>query len=169
MKKNLYRKKLNLINTFVLSVVLTVGTVTTAFAAPNDVQSYMVTTVKSDIQEKLFEKQKEIDEYIFEKNAKEIEKKGFTVTHTGAVENYVEVGIAPYNEENAEYLYEIFGKDNVKVVEGQQAILLNEVAEARTIAATAENVTQVEEPKANLFTNIISGFASFAKFLTNLI
>jgi hypothetical protein len=72
----------------------------------------------------LLQKQREIDRYLFGEHSKEIADKGFKVTHTGPAGSVVEIGITPYSEENAEYLYNIFGRDSVKVVEGTQAVLL---------------------------------------------
>jgi hypothetical protein len=69
----------------------------------------------------ILEKQKEIDTYVFEEHSDEIAEKGITVTHTSPGENAVEIGITPYNEDNADYFYGIFGKEKVKVVEGIQA------------------------------------------------
>ncbi|AOY74579.1 stalk domain-containing protein [Clostridium formicaceticum] len=77
-----------------------------------------------EISGEMIQKQKEIDRYLFKDHVKEIEKKGFAVTYTGAFDDYVEIGITPYNEESAQYLYGIFGKDQVKIVEGQQASIL---------------------------------------------
>ena len=88
----------------------------------------------------VLEKQSEIDQYVFETNADDIAAKGFKVTHTGPFETYVEIGITPYREDNAEYLYGIFGRELVKVVEGQQAVILNaspDDAEAPDLAATS--------------------------------
>jgi len=34
------------------------------------------------------------------------------------------IAIDPYDEANAEYLYLIFGKDRIKVVEGQRAVTM---------------------------------------------
>lgn len=67
----------------------------------------------------ILKKQNEIDTYLFKEHSKEIEQKGITVTYTIPYEDHVEIGIMPMNSENAEYLYSIFGKDKVKVVEGQ--------------------------------------------------
>ena len=72
----------------------------------------------------ILQKQREVDQYVFEQHKDEIAQKGFKVTHTGPLYNFVEIGIEPYNEDNAEYLYNIFGEDKVKVVEGQQAYTL---------------------------------------------
>jgi len=115
----------------------------------------------------LMQKQSEVDQYIFEKHAKDFADKGITVTNTGVMGDYVEIGITPYNEKNAAYLYDIFGKDQVKVVEGMQAVLYNdnsannaeaqitayspEIAEAQVVSAPVE-----KEPSAiaSFFGNI---------------
>lgn len=81
--------------------------------------------VFADSNSTVLEKQKEIDTYIFEDHHAEIAEMGITVTHTAPLENEVEIGITPYNEENANYFYELFGENNVKVVEGQQATTLS--------------------------------------------
>lgn len=115
----------------------------------------------------LMQKQSEIDQYVFEKNAKDFTDKGITVTNTGVMGDYVEVGITPYNETNANYIYEIFGKDQVKVVEGVQAKTLEygdgqdvtvqleayppEIAEAQVISAPDEKAAS---PIATFFGNI---------------
>lgn len=76
----------------------------------------------------IFDKQQQIDKYLFEDHADDIALRGFTVTHTAPMETYVEIGITPYADENANYLYGIFGSDIVKVVEGEQAVLLTDNA-----------------------------------------
>jgi hypothetical protein len=55
----------------------------------------------------------------------------------------VEIGITPYNEANADYLYGIFGKEMVKVVEGQQAVTLGSGSEAAANVATSADVAMV--------------------------
>lgn len=75
------------------------------------------------VSDEILEKQKEIDKILFKDNLEKIREKGFTVTHTAPMEDYVEIGIAPYSEENANYIYELIGKDKVKVIEGEQAVL----------------------------------------------
>ncbi|TYQ18321.1 UNVERIFIED_CONTAM: protease stability complex PrcB-like protein [Acetivibrio alkalicellulosi] len=77
-----------------------------------------------DTDNPILKNQMEIDQFLFVTNVEDIENAGFTVTHTSPQENYVEIGILPYNEVNSEYLYNIFGKDKIKVVEGVQAVLL---------------------------------------------
>lgn len=86
----------------------------------------------------LFEKQKELDQYLFADHVKEIEKMGFTVAYTGVADNYVEIGITPYSEENAEKLYDIFGRELVKVVEFEEAILYTVPEEAPDYMADAD-------------------------------
>lgn len=76
------------------------------------------------IDEAMIKRQSEIDKYLFEDYKLEIENKGFTITHTVATTDYVEVGITPFNDENANYLYGKLGNDKIKVVEGQLAELL---------------------------------------------
>ncbi|MBB6214489.1 hypothetical protein HNQ80_000569 [Anaerosolibacter carboniphilus] len=90
---------------------------------------------QGEINENISQKQREIDKYLFEDHAGEINKKGFNVTHTSPLDEYVEIGITPYSEENAEYLYELFGREMVKVVEGQQAELYNTTAASNGIEA----------------------------------
>ncbi|MEL7656715.1 MAG: hypothetical protein AAGU75_12495, partial [Bacillota bacterium] len=66
----------------------------------------------------LVELNKGIYQFIFEEHRGEFGDKGFSVTHTGLMSDYVEIGIQPYSEESAQYLYDRFGKEKVKVVEG---------------------------------------------------
>ncbi len=70
----------------------------------------------------LYEKQKELDQVLFVDNAKEIEKRGFKVIYTGVADNYVEVGISPYSEENAAYLYGLILDDQVKIVASEEIV-----------------------------------------------
>lgn len=111
----------------------------------------------------VYQKQREIDQYVFEQHKQEIEAKGFTVTHTGPMDAYVEVGITPYTQENADYLYGIFGRDMVKVVEGQQAVLLAAdgnaaepaappVADISTTSAKEESAKNSSSPLPVIYT-----------------
>ncbi len=79
--------------------------------------------VASEQSDELSEKQQKIDKVLFEDKAKEIEKRGFMVNYTGVVEDTVEIGISPYSEENAAFLYDLVGKDKIKVVEMDQSII----------------------------------------------
>lgn len=71
----------------------------------------------------LREMQGEIDQYLFVDKVIEIDKMGFKVIYTGVADKYVEVGISPYTEENAEFIYDVFGKGQVKVVAGEELAL----------------------------------------------
>lgn len=82
-----------------------------------------VSNTAPQVSEEITNLQIEIDRYLFTKHSEDISKRGFKVTHTVPTEEYVEIGIEPYSEENAEYLYSLFGKDKIKVVEGEQVIL----------------------------------------------
>lgn len=78
--------------------------------------------------EDMIEKQKEVDDYVFVQHQDELAEKGIMVTHTAPLENTVEIGIIPYTEENISYLQEVFGVEAVTVVEGQQAVTLNQTS-----------------------------------------
>lgn len=78
---------------------------------------------KIEVDNKMYEKQAEIDKFLFEENAKKIAEMGFKITHTVALDHYIEIGITPYSDANADYLYEALGKDTIKVVEGDQAVI----------------------------------------------
>lgn len=114
MNLTINKNKLYIATVIILSICLTLVSSIITFATTNDTNT-------------IIQKQQEIDKYLFEEHTKEIEEKGLTITHTSPLEDYVEIGITPFNKDNENYLYEIFGKDNVKVVEGQQATLMNEV------------------------------------------
>ncbi|QHQ61730.1 hypothetical protein Ana3638_13885 [Anaerocolumna sedimenticola] len=94
-----------------------------AFAETIDSKAAEVTAQDTGIDSELLKLQSKIDQYVFVDHFEEIEKLGFTVTHTGPVDNYVEIGINPYSEKNADYLYDIFGSEKVKVVKGEEAVL----------------------------------------------
>ena len=56
------------------------------------------------------------------------------MTNTGLNIGFVEVGIFPYSEKSADYLYGLFGRDMVRVVEGIQASLMPAVSGLATDA-----------------------------------
>lgn len=72
----------------------------------------------------LIERQNQIDQFVFNDHAKEIEEMGFVVTHTGVIGDAVEVGIAPYEKAFVDYLYENLGKEQMNIVEGEINMLL---------------------------------------------
>ena len=126
MQENIFKNKFYLVTVIILSICLTLV-------------SSIITFATTDNTNTIIQKQQEIDKYLFEEHTKEIEEKGLTITHTSPLEDYVEIGITPFNKENTDYLYEIFGNDNVKVVEGQQATLMNDVASTEDKNTFMEN------------------------------
>lgn len=71
----------------------------------------------------LYDKQAEIDAILFKTNASDLEAKDIFVNYTGVTGDYIEIGIATYSEEKADFIYELVGKDQVKVVEFDDSIL----------------------------------------------
>jgi len=71
----------------------------------------------------LMKRQDEINYLVFSDHARDIEKKGFLIIYTGVADGYVEVGISPFSQENVDFLYEIIGNDQVKVVESDEVVL----------------------------------------------
>jgi hypothetical protein len=89
--------------------------------------------------QKLYDKQKDIDKILFEDHAKDIEKMGFIISSTGVVEDTIEISISPYEEKFADYIYELVGKEGIKVTEMDQSILYaTGVAPDQPTADTAE-------------------------------
>lgn len=87
----------------------------------------------------LFEKQKEIDQYLFVDYAKEIEKMGFKVIYTGVSDSYVEVGITPYSDKNVDYLHGIVGNELVKIVDTEEAVIY-------TVTDDGQNIEEPVSP-----------------------
>lgn len=115
--------KSKLMKAFMLGLCLSALTTGAAFAqARVGVTSSSTSEVQSEV-DALYAKQKDIDQYLFEDHAKEIEDMGFMVNYTGVVGDVIEIGISPFSDENADYLYAAFGKDSVKVVEFDQSII----------------------------------------------
>ena len=137
----------------IISSCLSVFTATTAWAAPENHQVQPVQHVVTIdgvaisqqpdiIPPELLQKQREIDDYFAGEGEQELAERGFRFTHTVPLDKVVEIGILPYKEEYAEFLYEKFGREQVKVVEGEQAYLyagpaLAEDEEEVTIQITA--------------------------------
>ncbi|GAB6930325.1 hypothetical protein JCM10914A_43080 [Paenibacillus sp. JCM 10914] len=104
-------------------------------------------------------KQGEIDAYVAGEGKAEMEAEGFSVTHTGVVGDKVEVGITPFNEQHANFLYDKFGRDLVEVVEGEQAILYGAEAAVEPVAGT------VPQSNAALWISIAAALAIIAGIL----
>ena len=82
----------------------------------------------------MYYRHKDIDRYLFQDHKKDLEVRGITVTHTGPVKDRIEIGIMPYTEENAQFLYKALGREGIVVVPSTQATLYvkdaNETVEA---------------------------------------
>ena len=71
----------------------------------------------------LYDKQAEIDAILFKTHASDLEAKDIFVNYTGVTGDYIEIGIATYSDEKADFIYELVGKDQVKVVEFDDSIM----------------------------------------------
>ena len=105
------------------------------------------------VSKEMYDRQLEADRYLFADHIEEISAKGIAITHTLATNEYVEIGITPFNEENAEFIYQALGRDQIKVVEGIQAISMDiglaadgsEVLEAQLYSPEADAVSATVE------------------------
>lgn len=139
MLKKLLKNKINLMGAALLGLCLTFTSPITTFAKDAEFHITSAEVKTSDSENAMMEKQKEVDKNLFEKHLKEIEKKGFTVTHTAPLKDYVEIGISPFTKENADYIYSIVGKDEIKVVEGQQAQLMENAVTTAAVETKDES------------------------------
>lgn len=143
------------VKAFVLGIGITVLSSTAAFASTGGMEPAMAGEVQPVQGNALYGKQVEVDRYVFEEHAKELEEKGITVTHTGVVGDVLEIGILPFSEENAKILYEAFGTDALKVVEGKQAVLMtmaaNPDAPVAAPDANAEVLQYTEDLNAMMY------------------
>lgn len=129
-----------------LITCICIGMLTTGTAYAKESQSTPISNEQTISINQLTEWQKEIDTKLFESNRAEIEKQGFSVTHTSQTDNYVEIGITPYSEDNAKYIYGLLGVEQIKVVEGVQA---KPVSAEDGIAYTTTGVNDVQATTAN--------------------
>jgi hypothetical protein len=115
--------KVKLMKVTLMGACLSLLTAVPAFAASTDGVAQDSVILEQTVENKeLLDKQLEIDKYVFEDHAADFEEKGFSVTYTGIVGDTIEIGIFPYEETYADYVYGIFGKDIITVVEGQKTI-----------------------------------------------
>jgi hypothetical protein len=102
---------------------LCMATLSTGSAYATLAETPVSAEVTSEQSEALSKKQAEIDQLLLKDNAGEIEKLGFMINYTSVVEDYVEIGISPYSDDNANFIYDLVGKDGVKVMEFDESIL----------------------------------------------
>jgi hypothetical protein len=125
MEENIMIKK-KLITSLALGMclmTLSTGSVVLAAETGETTQAYEVTSTEAGVDEGLVKKQAEIEQYVFVDHAEEIIALGFQVTNIGIVNDYIEIGITPFTEESANYLYEKLGKDSIQIAEGIPAEL----------------------------------------------
>ncbi|WP_187118913.1 LPXTG cell wall anchor domain-containing protein [Bacillus marasmi] len=110
----------------------------------------------SEPSQEIIAKQAEIDQFLFEEYVQELAEKGIMVTHTAPLEQSVEIGITPFNDENANYIKELIGVDQVTIVEGQQATTLSKTSEeaAQTVMPEEDSTDTKAEKNSGMSTNI---------------
>jgi len=144
-KKNLIKK--TALGLGIAAFLIGSVNVGTAFAQPGGGVSSSSQGSISPQDSALFEKQRELDQFLFVDQVKEIEGMGFKVIYTGVADDYVEVGITPYNDEYAAYIYDEFGRDIVKVVDTDEVILYDSVGVAPdAVTIDADNAVSSETP-----------------------
>lgn len=106
---------------------LCISALSTSVVFAQQVSSSNVTAINAVAEpegtKELMEKQRQIDQYLFEDHAKELEAKDIFVNYTSIAGDSIEIGISPYNDENANYLYDALGKDGIKIVEFDQSVI----------------------------------------------
>lgn len=106
----------------------------------------------------MLEKQRELDQILFIDKAKEIEAQGIKVAYTAANKEYVEVGVASLTDEQGDYLYSILGKDQVTIVEAEEALLYTTMAVEPVMAPDEILEDMGDVPvtdKAELYSNMV--------------
>lgn len=95
--------------------------------------------ISSEETDYLLKRQDEINSLVFNDHARDIEKKGFQIIYTGVADGYVEVGINPFSKDNSNFLYEIIGKDQVKVVASDETIIYTSESTDETVLDNADD------------------------------
>ena len=109
----------------------------------------------------LTQKHQEISSYAFKTNKAQLIEKGIRVAGVQIVGDTVEIAIAPYDEKRADYLYEIFGKDMVTVVEMEQAVAEDLVT--ITSNKSAEAADRTERGFINALKQMLGSFVEWIK------
>jgi hypothetical protein len=117
-----YMIKRNIFGVLALGLCLTVLPAEAVSAMEATKPAAAAEEVTPELKE-LYQRQSEIDKLLLEDNAKKIEKLGFMINSTGVVEDTIEIAISPFKEEYADFIYELVGKDKIKVIEMDQSIL----------------------------------------------
>lgn len=145
----------NIFKVVLISACMVTLSSTVAFGAEDNGQSTSSEAVQN-VDNKLYDKQVEIDKLLFDEHAKDIESMGFKVVSTFPTDGLIEIGITPYSQTNADYIYQLLGSDLIKVVEGDQAVAKGSeaVSTLATDTGTAGNdSSQNVAPDANADTD----------------
>lgn len=118
-------------------------------------------------EQQLIDKQAEIDQEIFGENI--FQEEEFNVYHTGVdvINNKIEIGIDPLNEQLAQIIYDRYGEDIVIVVQGHEAHLLtggaatNEIESHNSVSTNASTTDATEQSTENFFIKIIRTITSW--------
>lgn len=109
--------------------------------------STLTTSAETNPTSDMIDKQQKVDKIIFEENKAELAEKGITVTHTAPLEISIEIGVQPFNDETINYLNELLGKENITIVNGQQAFTLTDSNEKIQVS----NDLQSSEKSSSVF------------------
>lgn len=115
--------KSKLIKAFALGLCMSALATGTAFAMEVSTPPSKGTEELSEELKVLYAKQAEIDRLLFTEYSKQLEEKKIFINYTGVVNDYIEIGVEDYSDDKANFIYEIVGKDQVKVVEFDSSIL----------------------------------------------
>ncbi|MBS4537697.1 hypothetical protein GOQ27_04440 [Clostridium sp. D2Q-11] len=144
---------MNKIIKILVIIYLIVGLSTNVFASLDEdetrtLKKEEISTNGDVIDNELIERHREVDKYIFETHIKDFEERGITVVTTGInpITQYIDIGIIPYNEENASYVYDALGKDKIKVIEGQKVRTLEMTTTSNKDSEISKAETSNEEP-----------------------
>ena len=123
-----------------------------------------ITSEPISYSEAVMEKQIELDKYMMKDNGKVFIDKGFNIYKTMPNEDYLEIGISPFTEENANYIYELLGKDNARVVEVPESELVyNTLAAESNVEDAVLYANDTEDSKPEPFKNpMVLGLGALA-------
>jgi len=99
---------------------------------------------------------------------KDLEERGITVTHNGAIGDSIEVGILPNTEENANYIYELIGKDKITLVDGEAYMLKATTSIAPDSTAKPEEAVAVAAPAEKEASTVAVFFGSIWEWIKSI-
>jgi hypothetical protein len=130
--------KIKYVKAFILGLCLSAVSSGVALAGTLEKSTAEIAVQDTGTDSKLADLQSKVDQYVFTDHFKDIQEQGFAVTHTAPLEGYIEVGITPYSDENAAYLYDALGKEEIKVVEGEEVMMYTTMGTVPDSAPSSE-------------------------------